>query len=315
MSREAMFREFSSPSPSLESWVRDQVGPVVEFISRSGPGTSSRVWEVRLADGEVCFLREHTQIRKFRQELRAYQDWLGRLVGSVPRLLGSTGGETPQTDSAQPLALLTTRSPGDVVATMELSPHEEGEAFEQAGRFLRALHDLEVGDCDPVGLDEALRQRLESWCQRGTGILTPDERDWALQRFGDGQAFRGLSRVVCHRDFQPGNWMFDPRGDHFEVIDFEHTGPDFWLVDVLKLWDGPWVQREDLEDRFWEGYGRRLGDDDRSRLELLAILHAVATVVWGGEHRDAVFLEHGGLEHGFLEHGRALLRRLGAPTP
>ena len=76
-------------------------------------------------------------------------------------------------------------------------------------------------------------------------------------------------------------------GLKFQVIDFEHSRPDFWLFDVEKLVTE--VGGTGLEAAFWQGYGALLTDAETRVLERYSALNALSTVVWAREHGDEAF--------------------------
>jgi aminoglycoside phosphotransferase (APT) family kinase protein len=156
-----------------------------------------------------------------------------------------------------------------------------------------------VHDDDPLPIAHALRRRLDGWLARAAGLV-PDATLAAIDhRFGDGSAFQGDRRVLCHRDFAPRNWLV--ANENFTLIDFEHSAPDHPLVDVVRLCDEVFADRPDLESAFFTGYGARPDADQLSRL---LALHALATTTWGRRHHDAQFIAR----------GDALLARLGLVT-
>jgi Ser/Thr protein kinase RdoA (MazF antagonist) len=97
-----------------------------------------------------------------------------------------------------------------------------------------------------------------------------------------------LRRVPCHRDFTPRNWIVDDHGV-VRVIDFGHSRPDLWVLDVEKVWSLHLAERADRADAFWDGYGHSPTDEDRAVLGAAAALAAVSTITWAREHGDAVF--------------------------
>src|SRR5690606_14148538 len=134
----------------------------------------------------------------------------------VPRLIA---------DAPALATLILERLPG--VSIEEPSP----AVHHAAGRFLAALHQLEISDDDPLLLAEALIRRTESWRRRAA--LEPAQARVVDEHGPRRELFAGVRRVPCHRDFTPGNWLWD--GETLAVIDFEHARPDLALVDLAKL--------------------------------------------------------------------------------
>ncbi|MCY1061327.1 aminoglycoside phosphotransferase family protein [Nannocystis sp. SCPEA4] len=249
---------------------------------------SATVWRAESPAGALV-LKQHRHPRPFAQELRAYRDWLPRLdlrrapdsppvahaPARVPQLLAFDAG-------ARALAL--TVAPGE---RLSLGPSELVlSAHAAAGRFARALHSLPIADDDPLRLRDAVSARLDEWHARAAGLLSPSERD-ALQRLaGRRDAFAGVRRVPCHRDFTPDNWLL--AGENLHVLDFEHARLDAPEADLVKLRADVWPAEPALERAFLAGHGL-LTSDAAARLDVLLALHAVATLAWAERHADPDF--------------------------
>lgn len=268
---------------------------------------SATVWRVD-GRGGALVLKQHRHPRPFAQELAAYRDWLPRLTASrhgvslraeawtspcsagdhlspgtsdlpllptcVPQLLGFDLG-------ARALAL--TVAPGE---RLSLARSERPGAHAAAGRFLRDFHALPAADDDPVPLREAVAARLAEWHARAGGLLSPAERD-GLARLADRRdAFAGVARVPCHRDFTPDNWLL--AGDALHVLDFEHARLDAPEADLVKLRAEVWSTSPALGHAFLAGHGP-LTVDAAARLDVLLALHAVATLAWAERHADTRF--------------------------
>ena len=164
--------------------------------------------------------------------------------------------------------------------------------YRKAGKFLARLHALPHEDTD-VPLDEAFHARLSAWSRRAEGVVETADIEWVARRVLEGlPALRGLQRVPCHRDYHARNWVLD--GNDFHVIDFEHSRPDLFLMDVHKMWSQQWrTDRPILEDAFWDGYGRSLTEDEQQLLERFSALAALCTIAWSREHGDREFENHG----------------------
>jgi len=246
----------------------------------------NRVFELEL-EHDRAWLKLHGQRRKYDQELAAYRDWLAPLAARTPRLVARHDGER---------ALLLTDLGGTPLHDVT-DPRADLELHRQAGAFLAALHARAFTDPDPLPLARALPRRLEAWLAR---VELPGELVTTARRLvGDGEVLAGAPRVPCHRDYQPRNWRARP-GPDLGVLDFEHARGDHPWADLVKLWDGPWVERPARRTAFLEGYGRELGPEDERALLALAAVHGVATVAWGREHDDPAYATH----------GRAVLERL-----
>ncbi|MEM7165039.1 MAG: aminoglycoside phosphotransferase family protein [Planctomycetota bacterium] len=281
------------PSPEITAFASELLQHAdLTFRFCGWPHAVSRVWEVTSTQ-QRCFLKQHSQPRKFVSELNCYQEILPALQRNCPEL----GSCTPQLIGASaPLATLVIAAcDGDVVATQTLADGDELECHRRAGAFCQAFHSLPHDDADPLPLADALMQRLNSWLEQGRDVIAPADRLWAAEQFDAASWAHSTARVFCHRDYQPRNWLVAGSGDalQWHCIDFEHTLPDCWLFDCIKLWDRSWRDKPDLRDAFFDGYGRALTAQEDEALLRLGILHAVSTLTWGHLHRDVEFERHG----------------------
>ena len=182
---------------------------------------------------------------------------------------------------------------GEPVQEVGLSARAELSVHERAGEFLARLHALPIAADDPLTLDEAFRMRVEAWSARADGLL-PERviRNAVALAHEALPALAVMTRVACHRDFTPRNWLIDEAGT-LTVIDFEHSRPDLHLVDFERLFTGLWRSRPELREAFLSGYGTDLSGDRTVVLRGVAALGGLSTVVWAREHGDARFEEHG----------------------
>lgn len=266
------------PPEVLTAFVERTLGGVTHYHDRSAPHGEAFVWSVHRGDETIAWLKRHRHRDKARRERRAYERWL-------PPLRCPTApwhGVCPE----DPRAVLVGHVPGlrgDAEALEDLRP----QIWREVGRFLRALHDLEIDDDDALPLDAALVERCEGWCDRASGVVE-DDRIEAVRELFDGPWPDDLVRVPCHRDLQLRNVIIDPRPEGLvaTVIDFGQARMDVWLSDLVKLLevsaDVDPRQRRSLMD----GYGRRLTDKEMVLLRRLRALHGLATTVWGADHGD-----------------------------
>lgn len=280
--------------PSLLTLITETFGAPVSVRFCGWDHAESLVWAVR-TDEQRVFLKQHRRVRKFRQELTMYQDVLPGLeppfTDLVPRLLYAR---------EKPVAVLVLSAvPGRLAPNVTLSPGQDLDLYRRAGAFLRRLHDLPYDDDDPLPLSVATQQRAASWLRRCAPHLDEDTLAELHDFFATAPTI-DLPRVPCHRDYSPRNWLIDLKVGlkkeatfDFAVIDFEHARADAWLVDLLKLWDGPWLEHPERETAFFGGYGRTLTERERQQFGVFAALHAVATIGWSAEHADAAYERHG----------------------
>jgi Ser/Thr protein kinase RdoA (MazF antagonist) len=257
--------------------VRGAVGPITAVEDRSWPHGVTRVWRVEVGR-EVVWVKVHSQDRKYAQEDRAYSVVAPALATAgyrVPARIASDGSRR----------LVLTDLPGDPARPDDVEIHR------QAG----------------AALAEALAARLQRWMTQGRGRVEEELLAEVAARFADPSTFVGVSgsgpgesrRRWCHRDWSARNWLVD-RG-RIGILDFEHTGPDLWLFDLVRLYETSFVDRPAVEGAFFEGYGP-VPEGTGERLAQLLWLTELGTVVWSTAHADSEYLAI----------GRATLARLRA---
>lgn len=301
----------NNPPPKLLSFARQHGGEVLDVRDLSWDHGESAVWQLQTPSGEFI-LKAHRQGRKFSQELTAYREWLPRLQEARQGSGGRTGFPgLVASRSGAPRALLLTFEPGDLlqdleegVASGELGQAERLAAFQAAGTFLRRLHDLPLGDDDPLPLADAYALRADSWLQRARDVVPEAVRDWVAQQAEEAvPVLRQQVRVPTHRDYTPRNWLLERSTGRLTIFDFEHSRPDLLVGDFERLWGQWWPRDPAGREAFMDGYGRELSGAEEALLERIAALGGLTTVVWAREHRDREF-ERQGWE---------VLARLGCP--
>ncbi|MFA5552093.1 MAG: aminoglycoside phosphotransferase family protein [Trueperaceae bacterium] len=289
--------------PALAQFAQAHVGALLAARDVSWDHGESEVWALT-AEGGRAVVKVHRQARKFRNERAAYTDWLPQLR---PRLEpGTCVPELLAVHDEHPRALLLGLAEGEPLDARQTTPQLEAAVHERAGRFLRSLHGIDLHDADPMPLADAYELRLRAWIKRAAGIFPEAVTGAVSSALAETLPFvAGQARVACHRDFTPRNWLV-PLGDQpdwspaasageradggvLTVIDFEHSQPDLYLTDLLRLWVGAWRRRPDLRSSFLKGYGRSLTSAEEEALRGLAAFWAFSTVVWASEHRDGAF--------------------------
>lgn len=260
----------------LRDWFEGRHGAIVAAEDRSWSHGVTRVYELWTATDHL-WLKQHTQPRKFDQELSAYLQW-------VP-VLAEAGVRVPGLVDREPVlrALVLTHLAG------ESAPGDDLAIQAQAGTALAALHGAPFVDHDPLTVREAVLARLERWTREAAGLVPAEVVARVNLELGDAEVFSGARRVPCHRDFSPRNWLVHE--GRFGLLDFEHAGPDLRWIDVMKLADDTW-RLAGTRDAFLDAYGRGWSEVDVQRIERLSWLHALSTWVWAAAHDDAAYLAH-----------------------
>lgn len=250
------------------------------------------MWRVEGRWG-CAYLKRPRGGRAYRQERDAYRGWGAHLGRWMVPLLGHD-------DALR--ALLLGVAGGELVDQRAWSPSVLMGAFEEAGRFRKALDEApRLGAPDPMPLAEAMRRRAEGWARRARASLSAEalrlaDPDGLVRVMSEAGAWEDARRVACHRDFSPRNWALDVGargGPRLTVLDFEHARADVALVDRLKLWDAWWLHTPALRTAFEAGYGRSMSERERVCFGRLVWLHGVSTLVWGHEHGELEFVALG----------------------
>jgi aminoglycoside phosphotransferase len=279
----------STLSMRLRHFTEDYLGSPVVFRDVSWPHGEAKVWAVERGGNTLAFLKQHRQQSKFSSELRAYRESVPMLGEFAPRLIGVHEGDAP--------ALLLSALPGTIVADADWAADLEYKLHVRAARILRRLHDVPVESSVRPQLETKTRASLAHWMQRARAHFTDRIIQWATEQVESGLA-EAPPICICHRDFGPRNWI-TTRDGQVGLIDFERTCIDFQYLDWSRLWMREWLQRPDLKQAFFEGYGALEVHWEMPMRQLMA-LPAVGGAVWAVEHNDQAFAEE----------NRALVERL-----
>jgi hypothetical protein len=279
----------------LRAFVRTHLGEPAAIEPVAGTHEDAEVWRIRAETGVRYYLKRPRHgglVTRERSAYRALGPWLG---DAIPELVASADPPIG--------ALLLGEAAGVAYADAGLTPAGALEVHRRLGELRRAFDAAPV-DRDPVDPAEAVARRFRHWCERAAAI---DAAVLAQLRAAfDPAPLRGMARAWCHRDLGPHNLRID-RGDarlDVRLIDLGRARPDVWLVDVLELGEECWLDRAELRAAYFAGYGREPTPREREGLRALALVHALATAVWGDAHGDAARSQR----------GRASLRRwLAAP--
>jgi len=280
------------PDDATLAWVETVTGPfrVVSHFAHSH--AYSNLW--RLAAGsDYVWLKMHAHPHKWAGEVNALTRWAKSLS---PQLLGWR--------DVPPTVLLTEMSGVDA-ESIDYTPSAEARLWSEAGAWLRDFHNRtnawmgnlcvdgtpfeEPTDDARIHVRKNFDKRLYSG--RELGILTEKEFNFAHRIFErDLPTLEGASIHSVHRDFTPRNWLAHSTGELTAVIDFEHARWDVAAADLNRPWDKEFARNPQLEDAFYEAYGR---PDERfeTQIQVLRLFNVVAGVVWAIEVGDPEFSE------------------------
>jgi aminoglycoside phosphotransferase len=291
------------------AWCASVLGPfeVVSDASREHAGRRAAAHRLRISSGG-CYVKIHRDRSHWENEVHAYEQWAPAFGDFSPRLLAVRAEE--------PLALVISELPGSVLEEVQLTPSQGRAVWRSAGQALAAFHNLAVGEyfgaCRRDGtcagrLVSDARQYvsdiIEEQVQRGLkgGFLSENELAVVRAALDLLPAFEGERPVPCHRDYCPANWLVSRAAIWTGVIDFEFAGWDVRTSDFTRYPNWDWIDRPDLAEAFFEGYGRSLTPKEEQQRLLAHTLYTLSAVVWGME--NSYF--------GFAADGRQALKHLG----
>lgn len=237
--------------PAITAWVTSVLGPVEESVDLSRNG--GRVVAVTDRRGNDWVVKTVPTGRAFDNELNAYLHWVPRFADQAPGL-----------HDAHPRlrTLVMQHLPGIPEWSFEPQHHRD------AGRLLARIHGCAPPRSDGPTVAEATACLLDRAVTRLPSGVAVSDRELcfvtaSLEMLG---TLAHLPRVPCHGDYSGHNWL---RGDGpLRVIDFSGAGWSPAALDFARLFVGPWWERPDLAEAFFDGYGRPLSD-----AELEAVRH------------------------------------------
>jgi Ser/Thr protein kinase RdoA (MazF antagonist) len=274
--------------------------------SREHPGQRAAAHRLHTPSG-YCYVKMHRDPFHWENEVHAYERWTPAFGNFAPRLLAVR--------SAEPLALVIGELPGKVLEGVQLSPTQERAAWRSAGQALVALHNLPAGthfgSCRRNGTyigpaiataEHYIAHDLEYWQERGIRIGCLSKEELAVVDAAQNllPAFKGEPPIPCHRDYCPANWLVTDDGSWTGVIDFEFAHWDVRVADFTRYPDWNWINRPDLVEALFEGYGCTFTPDKEQQLLVAHTQYALSAIVWGEENAY----------HGFAAEGRQALQHL-----
>jgi len=235
------------------------------------------VVRVRDSRGQEFVVKHHASRSKHDREVNAYRHWTAALGTSAPRLIA--------VDSATMTIVITTL-PG-----RPCSGDPKAAIHHQAGTLLRRFHDTEPArelPWFPGWLDD----RIRHWTSKARTLLAAEDAT-VVDSHLTALRMTGVTHgVPCHLDFQPRNWLLDESGN-LSLIDFEHARTDLAVRDFVRLRFRVWPSRPNLQDAFFDGYGRRLTDAEDELVWHLGALDALTALARGRQTGDRALTTSG----------------------
>ncbi len=274
------------------AWCASVLGPVevVTVTSREHAGLRAAAHRLRTPSGG-CYLKTHRDRSHWENEVHAYEHWAPAFGDFAPRLLA--------VHAEEPLALLIGELPGTVLEEVQLTPTQAQDVWRSAGRALADLHSLPAGEyfgscrrdgaCSGTPVYDArqyVSSKIEAQVEHGLrgGFLSEDELAVVRSASALLPAFEGERPRPCHRDYCPANWLVSPEGAWTGVIDFEFSGWDVRSADFSRYPNWDWIDRPELAEAFFEGYGHTFPPSEEQQTLVAHVLYALDAVVWGMEN-------------------------------
>lgn len=256
--------------PQLMGYATQVLGDVELQGDRSWDYAEAHVLEVVDRTGRHWIVKHCYRERVFDREIKGLRDWAPAVgPGLAPRL---------HAHDARVQTLVMDRLPG--AAGVASTP----DAHRQAGVLIRRLHD--IGPHTPIeDFASVISDNLDAWLSRMPGIAPAGDVDYARARMRDLAVLPPTYAVVNHGDNQPRNWLVDDAGT-VRLIDFGRAEVEAWIRDIDRMYFAEWVRHPDLEDAFFDGYGRPLSDEDRERLRCLGAATSITGRLWAREHHN-----------------------------
>jgi len=291
----------------LLSWCTSIIGSFEIVSGKQRPDGRSSISRLQTSAG-FCYLKVHEQQSSWNQEVHGYEQWAQVFGEFAPRLLG--------VHDEEPLALLIAELPGKILENLDLPIDQERSAWRTAGQMLAGLHGCTAGDyfgpClrdgspqDPAISDavEYVSGELEREIEKAVNADYLNDQELAVvtAALQSTHVFAGERPISCHRDYCPYNWLISEEGAWAGIIDFEFAYWDVRVADFSRYPDWEWMDRPDLLEAFFEGYGRVLTPREEEQQLVAYVQYALSAITWGME---ASYF-------GFVEEGRAALKHLG----
>ncbi|MFA9445769.1 phosphotransferase family protein [Egicoccus sp. AB-alg6-2] len=180
----------------------------------------------------------------------------------------------------------------------ELTPSQTRAVTEEVGRVLRRLHvvrGVRFGSLSPTGRAWAdAWERLDARCDQLLHDHLRIGGSWAMARRtrtlvdGHRDAFRDVSAsALCHNDLVDANVLVAARGEPtvVGVVDLERASWDDRMADLARTRSHVRGHDEEGVAQLATAYG--VNDDERARLRVHEVLHAVEERSWMSVDRPA----------------------------
>jgi len=245
----------------------------------------SRVLRLRDEHGVAWFVKQHRDRDRYDAEVTAYREWVPALGDRAPRLHSYDHGLRAIVISVVPGTPAPWPPPEAPAADRQRGP--EAAIHRQAGAILRRLHGARAPLPRP-DIGAAKTHELDGLiAEAGPGLLADTELGFVRAQVHALNAIGSATMVPCHRDYTPRNWLV--HDGLVSVIDFEWARLDAPAGDLARMHLAIWAGRPDLEEAFFDGYGRGLDAQDRIVLDSYAALTAIWLIIKARETAQPTF--------------------------
>ena len=300
----------STPDPILRdvlTWCSSTLGPCEVVSDDQRFHGRTLVCRLRLPSG-FGYLKIHRDRSFWENEVHGHEQWAPAFGDHTPRLLAVREEE--------PLALVTGELEGQLLQRVQLAPHQEEKTWFAAGHALSGLHRLPHGTffgmCNRDGSPAKpttgdavayVAAEFERLLQEGADqdCLTDRERAIVHRVQSLISSFEGEPATACHRDYGPDNWLVTQDGTWSGVIDYEFAQWDVRVADFSRYPNWEWIERPELVEALFEGYGRALTSREEEQCLVARTRYALSAITWG---RQAAFF-------GFEAEGRQAIEHIG----
>ncbi|WP_037834443.1 phosphotransferase [Streptomyces albus] len=270
------------PGREVREFAERAVGRITAWTDVSWARTASRVWRAQDASGGVWFVKIHQNARFHGREVAALRDWVPGLGGAGPRLVAA---------DATLQAVVLSAVAGRPLHGMVLSSDEERRVFRAIGQLVARIHASPLPAAAPGTAPVLPYAKLERHLAGARPHLGPGDEEYVRSVVNGAVRLPAVEAVVTHGDLQLRNLLRAGDGT-LRVIDFERSEPQSAVRDLVRLLDC-FDGREDLCEAFFDGYGRRLTEDERARLLVETVLDAVSGIAFGSMTGDPELVERG----------------------
>lgn len=225
-----------------------------------------------------------------------------REINGYEHLGDALGDQAPQMlhSDREALLIVVTQLKGTLAQGSEWEFHPG--VYRQAGELMARMH--AVGDSRSTdSYHESMVDVTERMLDRGGHQLLGADQVRQVRELLHEVSIPEISLVPTHGDFQPRNWLVDPKertpdgSPRLRLIDFGRFNFRPWVSDLGRFTHLGFIERPELKREVFIGMGKDpqqpLTELERRTQKLDLLVNAVTTVVWAWEMGDEDFHQAG----------------------